>query len=308
VRTTSNDVAGSEQLQGRRVLVTGAAGRIGSEVVSQLNDCGAEVVALTDKPMPDRAVAARTVVGDARNEDLVADALEGGEAVVPLAALAHRDAGPAYTVFSTNVTSTFNVLAQAGARGIGRAVLASSINAFGVPLNHHDVLPAYFPIDEEIPVDHDDWYSLSKFTDERTAAMAWRHWGLDSVALRLPHVNTADNLARVAERYAENPVEGVREGWTCLDVRDAARAVLLGLTAPVSGSHSLFLAGPTTAIPYRTEELLDAFAPRVPRLRRFTGREVPMRLSRAKTLLGFEAHHPLELPTLDLPDHLRPRS
>ena len=290
-------------LAGQRVLVTGAAGRIGSAVVTQLDQQGAEVVALSDKELGPQVRAARVLIGDARDEDLVGDALSGVDAVVHLAALAHRDAGPPYQVFSTNVNATFNVLAQAGARGIRRAVLASSINAFGIPMSSHDVLPAYFPLDEQIPVDHDDWYSWSKFTDEGTARMAWRHWGLDSVALRLPHTNSADNLVRMADRYRDHPGEGVREGWTYLDTRDAARAVLLGLTAELHGAHAVFLAAPTTSAPYRTEDLLDAFAPAVPRLQSFVGREVPMRLGRARSLLGFEAQHLVELPTLDLPDH-----
>ena len=106
--------------------------------------------------------------------------------VVHLAALAHPTAGTPYDVYTTNVVSTFNVLAQAGALGIDRAVVASSINAFGVPFNPHDVRPAYFPLDEKIPADVADWYSLSKQNDENTARMAWRRWGIDVVVVPVP--------------------------------------------------------------------------------------------------------------------------
>ena len=117
--------------------------------------------------------AERVLVGDTRSEADVADAIKDVDAVVHLAALAHPSAGTPYDVYSVNVVSTFNVLAQAGALGIRRAVVASSINAFGIPINHHDVHPAYFPIDAAIPADLDDRYSLSKFSDEATAKMAY---------------------------------------------------------------------------------------------------------------------------------------
>jgi hypothetical protein len=113
-------------------------------------------------------------------------------------------------------------------------------------------------------------------------------------------VNSPEVLQRLSDGYRENPAEGVREGWACLDTRDAALAVSLGLTAPLSGAHTLFVAANTTTAPYRTEDLLTAFAPAVPRLRRFVGREVPIDLTAARTLLGFQARHELDLPTLDL--------
>lgn len=288
-------------IDGLRVLVTGASGLIGHAVTALLNDLGASVTALSANA--DSSVSAdRVLVGDTRSEADVAEALEGVEAVVHLAALPHPSAGTPYDVYSVNVVSTFNVLAQAGAAGIRRAVVASSINAFGVPMNHHDVAPAYFPIDENIPVDVDDWYSLSKINDEQTARMAARRWGIDVVSLRFPHVNTAERLAGFSDHHAKDPAGGMREGWSYLDTRDAAHAVELSLTAPLTGAHRLFVAADTSIAPYPTEDLLNVYAPNVPRLRRFVGREVALDLSRARTLLGFRARHELDLPTLTLPE------
>lgn len=286
-------------LAGRRVLVTGAAGRIGSVVTRSLTEQDALVTAMSNVDDP-ALKADRLVIGDTRSEPDVARALEEVELVVHLAALPHPDSGTPYDVYSTNVVSTFNVLAQAGALGIRRAVIASSINAIGIPMNPHWVLPAYYPLDEKTPADVADWYSLSKQNDENTAAMAWRRWGIDVVSLRLPHVGSADALQRQSDAYREDPAPGVREGWAYLDTRDAATAIELGLSATLSGAHKFFVAAATTNAPYATEELLTAFAPRVPRLRRFVGREVPIDLAPARTMLGFAGRHELDLPVLPL--------
>ena len=184
--------------------------------------------------------------------------------------------------------------------GIDRAVIASSINATGIPFNPHEIRPAYFPLDEKIPVDIGDPYSLSKQNDENTARMAWRRWGIDVVAFRFPHVNSVEVLREFADGARRDPAGGMREAWSYLDQRDAAHAIELGLTAQLSGAHTFFVAADTTNAPYETEALLDAFAPEVPRLRRFIGREVPIDLTAARSVLGFQARHELDLPTLPL--------
>ncbi|MEU4194333.1 NAD(P)-dependent oxidoreductase [Kribbella sp. NPDC026611] len=288
------------ELNGRRVLVTGGAGRIGMATVRHLNEVGARVTTLSDVENPDLK-ADRVLIGDTRSEADVAAALDEVEYVVHLAALAHPSAGTPYDVYTINVVSTFNVLAQAGARGIRRAVIASSINATGMPFNPHDIKPAYFPWDERLPTDIGDWYSLSKQNDENTARMAWRRWGIDVVALRFPHVNSPTELHRIADRMREEPRSGMREAWSYLDTRDAAYSIELGLTAPLFGAYTFFATADTTIAPYPTEALLDAYAPGVPRLRPFVGREVPIDLTAIRSVLGFQARHELDLPTLDLP-------
>ncbi|QGN34613.1 NAD(P)-dependent oxidoreductase [Microlunatus sp. Gsoil 973] len=292
-------------LAGKRILVTGAEGNIGSAVCERLAGHGALITGLSLVPAaragrPEPPMD-RVLHGDTTDVDTVADALEGVELVVHLAAIPSPGGHPPYTVFRTNVNSTFNVLSQAGERGVRRAVFASSINHTGLPFNSHDVLPAYYPMDEQLPSDLDDGYALSKYVDEITARMVHRHWGVDSVGFRFPFVAPAEMIARHSERSTQDPVPGAREGWSYLDVRDAALAVELALLAPVTGSVPVYVTADNTLVPYRTEELLDRYAPGVPRNRRFVEREVAVDLTRARTLLGFRAEHQLELSTRPLP-------
>jgi nucleoside-diphosphate-sugar epimerase len=286
----------------RHVLVTGAAGNIGSHVTRHLRAAGVAVTAFSNVDYPAGFEAERLLVGDSTKEPDIAVALDASgtdlppiDAVVHLAALAHPSAGTPYDVYSINVVSTFNVLAQAGAAGIKRAAIASSINAYGVIFNSHRPFPAYLPLDEKIPTDIDDWYSLSKQSDEWTARMAWRRWGIDIVAFRFPFTAPMERIQKMTSYVLDNPDATLREGWSYLDVRDAARAVYLALTMPISGVHPVLLAAPTTYFAEPTQELLEKWAPDVPRLRSFVGHEVLIDLTVAKTLLGFEAEHLVEL-------------
>lgn len=270
-----------------RVLVTGADGKIGRAVVAELAARGVDVVALSIEWTAPSA-ASRVVTGDATVESDVAEALDGVTAVVHLAAIAHPSLADPYTVYRTNTDATFNVLAQAGQRNIRRAVIASSINAFGVPMNHHDIAPAYYPIDEEIPIALDDWYSLSKRSDELTAEMAASRWGMDIVAIRYPFVGLPHEVHGQSRLEHE---QLPREGWSYLDLRDAVDVVLKALVAPVRGAVVIGVSAAETYRPEPTAQLLDTYAPSVPRRRKLRGREALIDTTRAKELLGFEPRH-----------------
>lgn len=269
----------------QRVLVTGADGKIGRAVVEDLVARGTAVTGLS-LTWSSPSTADRVVTGDATEEACVAEAMADVDAVVHMAAIAHRDLAPPYEVFRTNTDATFNVLAQAGARGVRRAVIASSINAFGVPMHREQLLPAYFPIDEDIPYALDDWYSLSKRCDELTAEMAASRWGMAVVALRFPFVGTPDQVHRHA---AEVNHQQVREGWSYLDLRDAVEVVHAGLVAPLSGAHVVGVSAPDTYRPEPSEDLLAQHAPTVALRRRIPGRGALIDTTRASERLGFVA-------------------
>lgn len=284
-----------------RVLVTGADGGIGRATVRHLLGRGYEVTALStafEHPCP----ADRTVVGDARSPEDVSRGLEDAGAVVHLAAIPHPDLGTPLEVYATNTTATLAVLSLAGERGVPRAVVASSINAFGVPMNPHDVRPAYFPLDEDVPADVADAYSLSKQADEAAARAAWRRWGIDVVALRFPHVRDAAGLRETAAAVARDPRVVAREGWAYLDLRDAARAVEAGLRADLTGAHVVGLAADDTLLDVPTPELLARFAPDVPLTRPVGPRDGLVDTRRARELLGFRPRHSVHRPDDASPD------
>jgi nucleoside-diphosphate-sugar epimerase len=312
----------------KRVLVTGVTGRIGRVVAELLASQGVAVTGLDlvepDDAGPGAGVAAdsgpgsagrpaaggrvgpgadggsgrggavdRLVLGSSTDPVAVADALRGVDAVVHLAAIPAPDLAAPERVFGDNAVGTFVVLHTAAELGIRRAVLASSHSVLGFAFAQPEVRPLYLPIDHGHPVQVADPYALSKQADEATGAMLARRYGMTVVALRFPLVGGIDDrLADFAVEWGRNPVAGSRELWAYLEDRDAARACVLALTAPLTGYQLVTAAYPQTLVGRDTADLLDEFFPEVPRRAPMPGRTVPWDISSAAELLGFHPEHP----------------
>lgn len=274
----------------KRILVTGAAGRLGRATIALLATNGVETVGLDLVTAQDTG-AGRFVTGPVDDPEAVRDAIGGCDAVIHLAAIPAPTLGTPEEVFGRNSLATFTVLNTAGRAGIGRAVIASSQSIFGLAFAPVPLAPAYLPLDDALPLQVADPYALSKQADEATGAMAARRYGMTVVALRYPLLGSADRLPTIAERYRDDPASGARSFWAYLDHRDAARAAWLGLHRPLVGYHMFHVAAPETLAARPTDELLDRFYPGVPRHRPLLGQTVPIDLGPAEGLLGFRSEH-----------------
>ena len=273
-----------------RVLVTGAAGRIGTAVLALLAGRGIPATALDPRPCPPSS-ADRTVLGDARDPAVVDEALRDATAVIHLAAIPNPLDDPDEVIFGQNTQATFTVLNRAGRAGLRHAAIASSYAISGLPFARVPLRMPYLPIDTGLPLQTTDPYALSKRIDEVTAEMIHRRYGMSVVALRLPYVADEHALARMAARFAPAPERGAADVWSYLDVWDAARALVAALRPARPGNHVLYVAAPETIATQPTEWLLERFHPGVPRPR-FEGHAVPIDLAPARELLDFTAEHP----------------
>jgi len=274
-----------------RVLVTGAGGQIGSAVTERLLAAGHPVTAF-DRDFADPCPADRVITGDATSETDIAEAMTDAVGVVHLAAIPGLGGADPYPLFRLNTDATFNVLQAAADRGVRRTAIASSIQATGIPNGHHDVLPAYYPIDEDLPADVGDAYSLSKQVDEGTAQMIVRLHELVVVAFRFPFTTTVDNLRDAARSAVENPSAGRAEGWSYLDVRDAAEAARLALVTPLPVAlHVIGLAAPDNLPGLDAAQLAAQHAPQVEVRGTVTGTMSLCSTARAAELLGWRAGH-----------------
>ncbi len=177
------------RLSGRRVLVTGADGFIGSHLVERLVEMGADVRAfclynsngsagwLDTIPAQTRA-SIEIVFGDIRDARLVETACSQVDTVFHLAALIaipYSYLAPASFV-DTNVTGTLNVLEAARRAGCRRIVQTSTSEVYGTP--------AVVPITEDHPLQGQSPYSASKIGADKLCEAYFCSYQTPVVTLR----------------------------------------------------------------------------------------------------------------------------
>ena len=275
--------------------MTGAAGRIGRTVVTELVTHGHEVLAVdrVAPPVDGPAGGVAWTQADVRDLEAMTSLLHRArvDGLVHLAAIPSPRLGGPLEVFATNTQATFAVLEAAGMAGVGRVAIASSTSVTGLPFASPPMSPLYVPVDEAHPNVGSDPYALAKETDEATARTMHRRHGYQVVALRISNTAPiADQQARAAE-VARDPSGLACELWAYLDVRDGARAFRLAVEREVPGCHVINVMAPDTYSAEPTAELLARYHPAAELRRPIVGREVPFDLALSRELLGFRAEH-----------------
>lgn len=274
-----------------RVLVTGAAGRLGRASLRALAAQGVAVTGLDRVPVEDAPVD-RMVLGEVTDRATVRDAMAGADAVLHLAAIPAPMLDQPERVFGVNTLATFVVMEEAAQAGIDRVVFASSQSILGISFGRGKVLPLYAPIDADHPLQCAEPYSLSKQTDEATAVMMNRQYGTTIVALRYPFLGgLEDRLPVMAEAVRTEPIKGAGTLWSYLEDRDAATVAWLALTVPLRGYHMFNVAAPETFAPQPTEELFAQFFPATPIRTPLPGHTSPIDTAPATQTLGFRPEY-----------------
>lgn len=175
--------------QGKRVLITGAGGFIGSHLSETLVQAGARVRAfvrytsrgdwgLLSMLPPDIRQEIEVSAGDIRDLEAMRKAMQGISHVFHLGALIaipYSYVHPAEVV-ETNVIGTLNVLLAAQDSGVARVIHTSTSEVYGTALR--------VPIDESHPLQGQSPYSASKIGADKLAESFYRSFGVPVVTLR----------------------------------------------------------------------------------------------------------------------------
>ena len=216
-----------------RLLVTGGAGRLGSEFVRLAADAGHSVVAF-DLPQVywgsvDNVEGVEMLPGDITDAGVVREAVKRVEGVVHLAGLLPpRSEADRGLTMRVNVDGTRNI-EEALARLPGvPLVFASTISTYGITADEEP------PIGEGHAQRAHNNYSESKMEAERLI----RGSGVPHTILRIAPISVADlvELPDVIPYRADQRVEFVY-------VEDAARAILSSLQDPAARGEVLNIAG-----------------------------------------------------------------
>lgn len=173
--------------KGKRVLVTGAGGFIGSHLAERLTELGAHTRALVRYTSngnwgwldsSPRKNDMEVMLGDVRDRDSVRLAMKDIDQVFHLAALIaipySYHAPDSYV--QTNVVGTLNVLQVARDLGVERVVHTSTSEVYGTA--------RYVPIDEKHPLQGQSPYSASKIGADKMAEAFHLSFGLPVVTVR----------------------------------------------------------------------------------------------------------------------------
>ena len=282
---------GREANESRRVLVTGAAGRLGAAVLADLFEHDIPVRGVDRIPIDRSAPGGPHMTLDGTDVGQLVTAMRGCRAVIHLGAIPAPNRHTDDVVFRNNTAATFAVLQAAAATGVRRVVVASSASILGHAWAPTDVFPDYAPVDERHPLRPLDPYALSKAVDELTCRTFAARYGMNIPMLRLSTILTATNAKLWAKETATDPLSDwhrPRVLWSYVDIRDAAATCRLALTSPTVGARAYNVTAADTLAPLDTAELLETYAPTVRITRTMIGSETAWSLDRARDELGYE--------------------
>lgn len=176
-------------LTGKKILVTGADGFIGSHLTEMLVSRGHDVRAFVlynsfgswgwlDRAAPEVRRDLDVFAGDVRDPHGVATAMEGCDVVLHLAsliAIPYSYHSPD-TYVDTNVKGTLNILQAARSQGVERVVCTSTSEVYGTA--------RFVPITEEHPLQGQSPYSASKIGADQMTLAFHRSFDMPVVLLR----------------------------------------------------------------------------------------------------------------------------
>lgn len=179
-------------IRGKRLVVIGGAGLIGSHTVDALcaEDVG-EIVVFDNfargtkdnlaQALRDPRVRIHDVGGDILQTDILGAALDGADGVFHFAALwllqCHEFPRAAFDV---NIRGTFNVIEACRDRGVKRLVYSSSASVYGDAVEE--------PMTEDHPFNNENFYGATKVAGEQMCRAFHHRYGLDYVGLRYMNV------------------------------------------------------------------------------------------------------------------------
>lgn len=231
----------------RKLVLTGAAGRLGSYLREPLSQLCEELVS---SDLPERIGTLYPGERYQRADLAVAsevDALiEGAEMVVHFGAIG--DEAPFEKILGPNIIGAYNVWDAASRHGARRVVYASSIHAVGM-------YPKTEFIGTDVPHRPDSFYGLAKCFAEDLARLYWDKRGLEAVCLRILSCAKVGNL-RALGTWLSYP-DLIQLVTRAIDTPVAGFSIVYGVSAndrtPVDNAAASFLG-------YRPQDNAESFA------------------------------------------------
>jgi len=220
------------------IVITGAAGRIGSMLRPRLARPGRRLRLLDVVPVPGLAAgrpAGDAPSGDPAEEPVTASvtdlaamtaACAGADTVIHLGGIPTEDAwGP---ILDVNINGTYTVFEAARRAGVRRVVFASSNHAVGF------VSRESFPVADDARPEPDTYYGVSKAAGEALAALYAARYGLEAVCVRILSCFDRPQSARMLATWL-SPDDAGRLFEACVSAPAPGFRVIYGVSANTRG-------------------------------------------------------------------------
>jgi UDP-glucose 4-epimerase len=266
---------GPQALSGAQVLVTGATGKIGRQLVGALLEQGAEVSVLTRFPGRARELWPSEYVGCRRGDLTIPATLPA--ALHEIACIFHLasyspapdepDIYEAPGHWPVTAVGTANLVRAALDARVRRLVYLSSVKAMGDGLSAGKSKP----VDEGVRPEPDSLYGRAKLAAEQSVIGAGGSGRLHACVLRLPMIYGLageGNIARMIAAVAKDrfpPWPRIENRRSALHVKDAIAAAVLAATHPRANGKTYLV---TDGASYSTRWLYE-------QIRLALGREIP---------------------------------
>ncbi|MGW7820695.1 NAD-dependent epimerase/dehydratase family protein [Streptomyces puniciscabiei] len=206
----------------RTVLLTGAAGGLGTLMRSLLPEYGYTLRLFDMRPIEDEPEA---ITADLSDTAALREAVRGVDAVLHLAGISLE--APFEKIVKSNIEGTYNLYEAARQEGVPRIVFASSNHAVGFT-------PAPRAGEPLIPIDTprrpDTFYGLSKSFGEDLAQLYWDKHGLETVSVRIGSCFPEPTSVRMLSVWM-SPADGARLFHAALTAEEVGHTVVYGSSA-----------------------------------------------------------------------------
>jgi UDP-glucose 4-epimerase len=260
-------------IKGKRILVIGGAGFIGSHVVDQLLEEDVAKVLIYDnftrgrrdniaEALKDPRCSVFELGGDITQVDILDKAMEGVDGVIHLAALwlLHCHEYP-QSAFEVNIRGTFNVIMAAIRHKVERVVYSSSASVYGNAVE--------IPMVEDHCYNNETFYGATKIAGEHMFKSLGKRYGLNWAGLRYMNVYGPRQdyqgayiavMHKILDRLesGEKPViygDGSQQ-YDFVAVEDVARANICALKSDATGENYNVGRGIGTSIKELTDLLI----------------------------------------------------
>lgn len=206
----------------RTILLTGAAGGLGTLMRGLLPAYGYELRLLDVRPIEGEPDAITADLGDKK---ALREAVRGVDAVIHLAGISLESSFD--KILRANIEGTYNLYEAAREEGVRRVVFASSNHAVGFtprPVGDDPLIAV------DTPRRPDTFYGLSKSFGEDLAQFYWDKHGIETVSVRIGSCFLEPSSVRMLSVWM-SPGDGARLFHAALTAPAVGHAVVYGSSA-----------------------------------------------------------------------------